>query len=131
MHYNIYYVDEEFPKNTFNYSIGIVDEYLQLTITNGEGDWAIYNSVFLSTPRFNTTAFSIYPNPIKETLHINNTTSQSVTATIYDLNGKQLQSHSLENNLSTLNVKALNQGLYFVVFESEDGDRVSKKFVKL
>lgn len=85
--------------NPFTYNIETIDEHSQLTIENGEGDWAVYNSVLLSTPSFNETTITIYPNPLKETLHINITSNQVVWATVYDINGKKLQSYSLENNL--------------------------------
>lgn len=116
--------------NPFIYNIETTDEHSQLTIENGLGDWAVYNSVLLSTLSFNETASAIYPNPVKETLHINITSNQVVWATVYDINAKKLQSYSLENNLSAIDVKALKPGLYFVVFESEAGEQVSKKFIK-
>jgi len=133
--FNIYfsiYLDEnyEFPKNPFTYSIEAIDDYHQLTITNGEGDWAVYNSVLLSTIDFSYSDFTLYPNPVKETLNINNHSNQQVSAIIYDLNGKQMKSYTIENNTTVLEVKSLNQGLYFIVFETETGERVSKKFVK-
>jgi hypothetical protein len=117
-------------KNPFTYTIATISNYYQLTVTNVDGDWAVYNSVLLSSPDFNAAGFIVFPNPIKESLQINSTSSQFVTATIYDISGKQLQSHSLQNSLSAISVKALNQGLYFVVFENEAGEKVSKKFVK-
>ncbi len=129
-YFSIYLENFEFPKNPFTFTIETIDDYLQLTIENGEGDWAVYNSVLLSTLNFSQTSFTMYPNPVKETLHINNTSNQVIAATIYDLNGKGLQSHLLENSFSTIDVRAFNPGLYFVVFENESGERVSKKFVK-
>jgi hypothetical protein len=84
----------------------------------------------LSTPSFDQNSFALYPNPVKETLRINNDSNQKVSATIYDINGKKLNGQSLETNATTIDVKAFSPGLYFVVFESEDGERVSKKFMK-
>ncbi len=119
------------PRNPFAYEwvdAGFpVDD---LIITNADGDWLLYRTAFLSTPSFHQNSFIIYPNPVKENLTINNTSNQSVTATLYDVSGKLLQSHSLEANASAINVKTLKAGLYFVVFESEAGERLSKKFVK-
>lgn len=129
-YFSIFLENFSIPKNPFTYSIESVEGHFQLTIENVEGDWAVYNSVLLSSQEFNQNNFTIYPNPVKETLNINNGSNQQVTATVYDIDGKLLQSHSLENNLSTLDVKALSQGLYFVVFENENGERVSKKFIK-
>jgi len=132
--HNLFYGDFQItgiPNNPFTYNIESVEDYLQLTIENGEGDWAVYNSVLLSTNLFHQNSFTIYPNPVKDNLSINNNTSnQSVTATIYDVSGKELQSYYVEANISSLNVKSLISGLYFIVFENEEGERVSKKFVK-
>jgi len=128
--YSIFYVEEDVAKNPFTYAIEDVNDYLQLTITNGEGDWAVYNSVLLSATDFSYSDFTLYPNPVKETLNINNNSNQAVRATIYDLNGKSQQIHIIKNKTTVLNVKSLNQGLYFIAFETETGERVSKKFVK-
>ncbi|MEX0997136.1 MAG: T9SS type A sorting domain-containing protein [Flavobacteriaceae bacterium] len=119
------------PKNPFTYEW--VDSGLpveDLIITNPEGDWLLYRREFLSTPTFHQNSFTIYPNPVKENLSINNTSNQSVTATIYAVSGTALQSYTLEANTSIINVKSFNTGLYFVVFENESGEQVSKKFVK-
>src|SRR5690606_9412662 len=124
---NLIYSDYQntgIANNPFTYSIATISNYFQLTIENGEGDWAVYNSVLLSTASFGQNSFDLYPNLVRETLHINKGSTQSVSATIYDVNGKKLQSHFLKTNTSTIDVKALNPGLYFVVFESEAGERV-------
>jgi len=131
-HYSIYgdYQDTGEANNPFNYTIESINDFLQLTITNGEGDWAVYNSVLLSTPTFDQKSFMMHPNPVKENLNIQTNSNQSVSATIYDVSGKLIHKQFLEENNSSINVKALNTGLYFVVFENERGERVSKKFVK-
>ena len=119
------------PKNPFTYEWvdgGFPVE--DLIITNPEGDWLLYRTAFLSTPTFHQNSFALYPNPVNETLQINNTSNQVVAASLYDLNGKLLQSHSLENSVSPINVSALKHGLYFVVLVNEQGDRVGKKFIK-
>src|SRR5690554_4362098 len=110
----------------------IEDEQIRtLIITSPNGDYAMYsNEVPLSTGYFTYNHFILYPNPVKETLNINNNSNQQVSAIIYDLNGKLIQSHVIDNEMTALDVKNLNQGLYFIVFETETGERVSKKFVK-
>lgn len=115
----------------FNYNIEQnSDGSFSLEITNDEDNQAYYSSEFLSNQDFILNAFKLYPNPAKETLHINNGSRQQVTATIYGVNGKKLQKHYFENNNETIDLKVLNPGLYFVVFENETGKRVSKKFIK-
>jgi hypothetical protein len=109
----------------FLYQIFSSEEIKTLTVTNIRGDEAIYKSQFLSN-----TQFTLYPNPVKETLHITTTANQAVNAAIYDLNGKLIQNHAIENKTTTLDVKNLKQGVYFIVFETETRERLSKKFVK-
>jgi|GEM_PF-2266771 len=119
------------PKNPFTYEWADGGfPVMDLIITNSVGDWLLYRTAFLSTPTFHQNSFTMYPNPVKENLSINNTSNQSVKATIYDVSGNALQKQLLVANTSIINVKSLNTGLYFVVFENESGERVSKKFVK-
>src|SRR5690606_35089538 len=44
-HYLIYGIMDGsgIAKNPFNYTIETIDTYYQLTIENGDGDWAVYN----------------------------------------------------------------------------------------
>ncbi|GGD90362.1 hypothetical protein GCM10011312_12830 [Planktosalinus lacus] len=119
------------PKNPFNYTIEDFGSHRLLTIFNAEDDWITYRGItLLINSSFHQNSFALYPNPVKEILNIDNTSNQIVSASIYDINGKLLQNHFLETNNSTIDVKAIKQGLYFVVFESELRERVSKKFVK-
>lgn len=130
VHNSVYFFSHENSKNPFTYNIDTVDDYLQVTIENGEGDWAVYNSVLLSNQGFNQNNFTIYPNPVIEILQISQQTAQKIDISIFDVNGKKLQKYTLENSVSTIDVKELYPGLYFVVFENETGKRVSKKFIK-
>ncbi len=119
------------PKNPFTYEWadgGFPVE--DLIITNANGDWLLYQRPFLSTPTFDQNSFAMYPNPAKETLFVKNSFQQEVNATVYELNGKLVQSYQLNAGQSQINVKLLKAGLYFVVFESETGEQVSKKFIK-
>lgn len=119
------------PNNPFGYGfVNNGNPVLDLLITNPNGDWVLYTREYLSLSDFSKDSFRLYPNPVQETLQVYNTSSQPVTATVYGLNGKLLQRHHLGTSTSTIDVKALNPSLYFMVFESEAGERVSKKFVK-
>jgi len=119
------------PKNPFTYEwVDATPWADELRITNPQGDWLLYQTYTLSTPAFHQDSFTLYPNPVKETLHISSTTNQAVNVSIYDLNGKLIQRHSFENKTTTLDVKSFKKGLYFIIFETETGERVSKKFVK-
>lgn len=115
----------------YSYEITKDGQNRTLIITSPNGDYAIFgNEAPLSIDDFTDSKFLIYPNPVKETVNINNSSNQTVTVTIYDVSGKKLQTHTLKNKVSTINVKALRKGLYFVVFENEAGERSSERFIK-
>jgi hypothetical protein len=117
-------------EDPFLYDITTNGNAKSLKITNVRGDEAIYGNQLLSTGQYEDVQFSIYPNPVQETLQINQNSYEFVTATIYNLQGKKINRHTLENSHSTIDVKTLISGLYFLVLESENGERVAHKFVK-
>jgi hypothetical protein len=101
-----------------------------LTITNVRGDDAIYGNQLLSIDQYDNVKFSLFPNPVQGTLNINQNSYQFVNATIYDMQGKKINRHTLQNNHSTIDLKAFTPGLYFLVLESESGEKAAQKFVK-
>jgi len=118
------------PLNPFNYTIEEVDNYYKLTITNNDGDWLVYNSVLLSNPTFSESCLSLFPNPMQDILNIQNTESNLSKVQIYDLNGRLLQNHFVQNNEVSLDVSQLTSGVYVVVLENEIGNQISRKIVK-
>ncbi len=73
--------------------------------------------------------FEIYPNPTTAVLNINNIEDRIITnITLIDVSGKMvMNTRSLGN--STLNVQSLENGVYFIKIETEDGTAL-KRFVK-
>lgn len=66
-------------------------------------------------------AFSVYPNPAQDKITIEGEhfASNSVV-TILDLQGRQVQSSTLNASKSTLDISNLTQGVYFVRIEDAD-----------
>jgi hypothetical protein len=116
--------------NPFSYTIDEDDNYYKLTITNNDGDWLVYNSVLLSNPTFNEKTLSLFPNPVQNILNIQSTASNLSKVQIYDLNGRLLKNHTLQNNDVSLEVSGLQSGVYVVVLENEIGQQISRKIVK-
>ncbi len=117
--------------NPFTYSIQQNnDDYLTLIISNFEGNQAYYSSIVLLTPSFNQNSFTLYPNPVNETLFINHSYNEPLTATVYNLLGNKVLTTSIDNQSTSIEVSGLTSGLYFITFENETGQQVSKKFVK-
>ncbi|MCH2034354.1 MAG: T9SS type A sorting domain-containing protein [Tenacibaculum sp.] len=112
-------IKENKGTGSFETSLTFVDEnikdpsYLTMTDINGDGDLDIlvsfhfgqltwYENKRKSLSVFdetNNTNYRIYPNPIKDILHINNLNSQEIKVFVYTLNGRLI----LEKNFSNLN----------------------------
>ncbi|WP_298513466.1 T9SS type A sorting domain-containing protein [uncultured Kordia sp.] len=67
---------------------------------------------------------SIYPNPVKDIIHITNANTDLIKAEIHNLNGQLVLSK--ENNLSTMNVNGLQSGIYMLKLYSEKAEKTIK-----
>ncbi len=70
-------------------------------------------------------AISLYPNPAKNTLYINNI--QNANVTVFDLSGKLLI--NLQNTDSQIDISSLSEGIYIINVTTNQGTSVTK-FVK-
>ena len=64
-------------------------------------------------------SIAVYPNPVKEHLHINSENTIELV-TIYDINGRVLQENK---NTSTILVNNLARGVYIATIRSDKGQR--------
>lgn len=82
-----------------------------------------------SSTDFATTDFVVYPNPASDniTLRTQNLTNTG-SVIITDVLGKTVLTSTISNNESSLNVSALESGMYFVTVEAE-GKSITKKIV--
>jgi alpha-tubulin suppressor-like RCC1 family protein len=75
-----------------------------------------------------TKTYSIYPNPAKEIINIENFDNKSISnIKIIDSSGKLVLKQS--NNLQQINLKEIPQGIYIIQIESE-GKLYNQKFIK-
>lgn len=114
-------------------TIGSYDGHVTLTgnFTGIDGVFTFApQEVLLSVSEFDTDAFSIYPNPVSDVLTIQ-TKNTLDTISIYDINGRQINSTKLNSNQLTnqINVSTLSQGLYFIEIKSNNSKQV-QKFIK-
>lgn len=71
---------------------------------------------------------TLYPNPVKDILHIDNTFSLNIEKiNLYDVQGKQII--SLSNDFDQIDFKNIVSGLYFINIQTENGT-VTKKIIK-
>ncbi|MES2515148.1 MAG: T9SS type A sorting domain-containing protein [Bacteroidota bacterium] len=86
------------------------------------------SSVGLEELMLSENLFSIFPNPANELLYVKNETSQSlVNIVVIDISGRLILEQP--NNITELNVRNLQPGMYFIQFLSE-GKKYQKKFIK-
>jgi hypothetical protein len=107
--------------------------------------WPSGNIDYIENPEINTTHnivegsalsvidqtltdLSIYPNPVEDELQIHTATDiTDKIATIFDINGRRLNSLKLTTNI--INVSHLSEGVYFLRLESK-GKIMTRKFIK-
>ncbi|MBL1279768.1 MAG: T9SS type A sorting domain-containing protein [Fluviicola sp.] len=82
-----------------------------------------------SLPENNITV-SISPNPSSDKLNISSN-SRINEVKIIDLSGKIMTSKKMSAYSENINVNSLTEGLYILLIEMENGEKVQKKFVKL
>jgi len=72
---------------------------------------------------------SLYPNPVKDLLHLNNL-KQVKRINIYNLTGKTILYKQNPDSNEILDLGHLNQGIYILVLELDDGKQLTKKIIK-
>lgn len=102
----------------------------ELYCTNGSIVYKIIDSS-LSNSSFDKNSISIYPNPAKTQLTIENATNTAFNSIqIMDITGKLLYA---ENNLNvtskTINVSSFTDGLYIIVAEDFSGNQFKSKVI--
>lgn len=84
-------------------------------------------TITLSTNDFETSNFSIYPNPTNTGfVNIKTTSNEAVNVAVYNILGKQVIAQEVNNN--TLNVSNLNSGVYLLKL-TQNGASTTKKLV--
>ncbi len=83
------------------------------------------NGGTVSTEEFNKTQFSLYPNPVAETLTVSLKKTDVSDYIITDMTGKLIQKGSFNGLENMLQVKDLPTGMYFMTIGN-----TTKKFIK-
>src|SRR5699024_2512407 len=113
---NFYYLggfwsnQEEHP---FEFHITQEENHKALVIIGFENDKAYYQSVpYMSVEDLYKSNLTLYPNPVKDYLYIENLT-ENVQLTIYNLSGMKLLSQEINTSTENINVSHLSGGMYF------------------
>jgi uncharacterized repeat protein (TIGR01451 family) len=87
----------------------------------------------LNTASFETDNFLLYPNPTKNTIHVelpNNLGDSIKTVSFYDVIGKSVKQISNSNsNAIMIDVSQLSSGMYFVEIQTENNTKLVKKLI--
>lgn len=78
------------------------------------------NLTTASTDELTASQISMYPNPAKNLLTVENTSSEAISIEIYDLRGAKLKTETIQSGKSQLSVSDLNSGAYIVKYISKD-----------
>lgn len=117
----------DFLGATTEFPYELIDESgsLQLILTAPNGDMAIYGDELLAIEEVNINSFKAYPNPVQDILllEIPQEVKQYQIA-VYNASGKEIVRTSQQ--LSSLDMGAYSQGLYFIVVVTDQGDIVKK-----
>lgn len=75
-------------------------------------------------------AFNIYPNPAQQILNIETNCKNNCHLTIFNLLGKQLLQMELNDEKNTINLPALQSGIYLVqIMDGKTGNKLTKKII--
>lgn len=77
----------------------------------------------------NYTLLKIYPNPVNNKLIIENGVRKMTNTKIYDLLGNEVKRFPINTTNTTLDIHDLQNGMYFIEVETENG-KITKKFIK-
>ncbi|WP_353779316.1 choice-of-anchor J domain-containing protein [Winogradskyella sp. 3972H.M.0a.05] len=118
---------------TFN-SDGTSTYYIAIR-GNDDDDFGLYSfdvsGITLSTPQFESNAFTIFPNPAKSSVNINNLNNIPLDKIeLVDINGRIVESIEPEAGFGSMEIALtkFSQGLYFVRLYS-DNSIISKKLL--
>ncbi|WP_298238590.1 T9SS type A sorting domain-containing protein [uncultured Algibacter sp.] len=111
---------------------GLTEDQLAAITADGQTGITIDTQGFLNNPILSTKTqdafkFSVYPNPVSNTLNINSKEVLS-SVKVYSLLGKRVL--QLTNNLESINVSSLSNGVYILKLEARNGASVTRRIVK-
>ena len=118
-------------QDPFGYFIEIPEEVITLVVIASNGDIAVYTNDSLSLSENTLSSLSIYPNPTQDQLYVQVDNQEDYTITVFDILGRKLMTTSKETTgVSSIQVQDWASGMYFIHVENQNGNIVTKRFVK-
>ena len=82
-------------------------------------------------PRASADGLTVYPNPVSTSFTLNSGSVEATQVTIFDIQGKLImQSNAKFSGTKTFDVSQLSKGVYFVTVLSNNGLKITHKFIK-
>tara|TARA_R110001583_G_scaffold1202_5_gene10062 strand:- start:17669 stop:20740 length:3072 start_codon:yes stop_codon:yes gene_type:complete len=130
-------------ENTLEYAISRDDvgRYIRFSVTpvatsgnllNGEKIYSDYSQAIDYSTGIEDILdeeLRIYPNPVIDLLHLDNL-KHVKRINLYSLTGKTILYKKNPDSNEILNLSHLNQGVYIMVFDLDDGNKLTKKIIK-
>ena len=118
------------PNQIFSYEIIDNGQLRTLIITNPETDIAIFgDTIILENPDFDEKFIGLYPNPVKDNLHITNSLGTKIQyMEIVAITGQRLR--AIMANVQSVDVSELSPGIYFLRIRDLNDVWYVRKFVK-
>ncbi|RKE95020.1 endonuclease [Ichthyenterobacterium magnum] len=88
--------------------------------------WTCYTA--LSTNEFKLESVKLYPNPVKNNLHIALNSQLETSVNVFNILGKKVISKTITSS-DTLNTRQLSQGIYIIKL-TQGHNTITRKFIK-
>ena len=89
---------------------------------------AVTTLLVLDAPSFSANTVKIKPNPVLDVLQIESSI-QIEKAQVFSLDGREIQSETIPFNSTSIDLRNLNSGVYFIVLSAKSG-KVTQKIIK-
>ena len=88
--------------------------------------WTCYST--LSNEEFDVSSIKIYPNPVKNQLHISLNNNFETTVEIYNVLGRKMHNQTIQNS-EMISTKSLSSGIYILKI-TQGNQSITKKLIK-
>lgn len=93
-------------------------------------NYGCYVDITLPTEDLSQTGIQIYPNPFVNKINIDQTNHNSLSCSIYSIQGELIITKTINQRLGSIDLSWLATGMYILSLKNEDGQQFYQKIVK-